>query len=754
MNGLKDEDAPKIGKRGRRTSSKKVAPETVKKRVLITSALPYIHHMPHLGNLIGSLLPADVYSRYTKLAGYESIYICGSDAHGAMYEIEAEKQGKTPEKLVMEHHRQVVELLKKFNLDFTYYGTTHSTENKEVVNRIFEGLDKNGYIKEEAEQNAFCQNCKRFLQDRWVEGECPHCHGLARGDQCDDCGKLLSPKDILKPYCVHCKGPVIFKDTKHLYLQLQLFEKWLRGWLETGERKNWRPIPRNITLAWLDEGLKPRTITRDSSWGFSVPRKGYENKVYYVWFDAPIGYIGITKEWSSATGKPKEWERWWFDQSVRYVQFMGKDNVPFHSIMFPSFLQGSGEPWKQVDLLVASGWLLSKGGKFSKSRGMGLGMEEALSVRPADYWRFALISLYPETDDTEFTWEELQRIINTELADNIGNFIHRVLSYTKETFGTVPDRHILTEDDNRFLESLKSIKNSITETLEACRLRQTLREIGRFARECNAYLNEQEPWRKVKTDKARAETVINLCVLKVFELSLMLWPFIPEASEKVWKEWIGLGSIEWADGEITKEYPWNFKGLVLKNQKIEPLFRKIDDKELAQLKERFADKAQKPEEKGDAFADLDLRVGRIVSVEVHKDAEKLYVLQVDLGKETRQVVAGLRAHYTPEELLKKKIVVITNLEPAKLRGIESQGMLLAGDDGKRVGVLYVKDAEPGTPITASGIKQSPRKQVSFKDFQKIEIVVGKGGIYCGDKQLLAGSERVLIERVGEGARVR
>ncbi|MCD6368078.1 MAG: methionine--tRNA ligase, partial [Candidatus Aenigmarchaeota archaeon] len=709
------------------------------KRVLVTSALPYIHGMPHLGNIIGSVLPADVYHRYLKLAGYETIYICGSDSHGTMFEVTAEKLGTTPEELVFKNHEKIQEIFKKFNINFTYYGITHSEENKEITYHIFKKLDENGYLIEEEMELPYCKNCKRFLADRWIEGRCPYCGGLARGDQCDDCGRVLTPKELINPRCVHCgKSDIEFRKTKHLLLDLPRFESWLRGWIESS---NWSPLVKNFSLGWLKEGLKPRTITRDASWGFPVPKKGYEGKVLYVWFDAPIGYIGITKEWSNKIGKPEEWKRWWLSDDVKYVQFMGKDNVPFHTITFPSSLKGTGENWKLVDDIVASAWLLSKGVKFSKSRGEGLTTEEALKIKPADYWRYVLISLYPETDDSIFTWEEFQRRINNELSDVIGNFVHRVLSFTKSNFGEVPSLGELNDEDKRMIEKWKEIHNEITDYMENARIREALKGIVHLCKEANAYFNNQEPWHLIKQDEERVKTILNISCNIVRGVAILLDPFLPDSSKKI-LEFLNEGDdVDWKSASELKlsNHPIN---------KPKVLFEKIIDEELEEIKSRFTRSGSDP------ISFLDLRVAKILEVKDHPNADRLYVLKIDCGEE-RQIVAGLKMWYSKSDLLNKKIIVVANLEPAVLRGEKSNGMLLAAEKGDDVGLLYVDESEPGDRVFPEGIRPKPKKVIPFKEFQRInKLVTGENCVLYEDKKLVTESgEVVKVDRIGEGAKI-
>ena len=528
------------------------------RRKLVTSALPYIHGIPHLGNIVGSVLPADIYTRFCRLRGEKVVYICGSDAHGTMFEVTARKENTTPEKLVYKNHKKVKEIFDKFNLSFDYYGLTHSQENKKLTYHIFEKLDERGYIKEKDVENAYCDNCKMFLADRFIEGTCPHCKGLARGDQCDDCGKLLDTKEIIEAYCVICKNKIEFQKTKHLFLNLPKLESWLKEFV--GESEGWSKIAKSETLGFLKQGLKERAITRDSKWGFKVPKNGYEGKVFYVWFDAPIGYISFTKRWCSKNNE--KFEDWWKSDEVELIQFMAKDNIIFHSIIFPAMLKGCNENWKLVDKLIACGWLKTKGVKFSKSRGKGLTTEEALEKYPTSYWRYILTALYPEDTDSIFSVEFFKEKINNELADIIGNFIHRVLSFSYSNFGGIPK---IDKEKPAELKEIDKIFEKITENFENCRFREALKNIVHYAKISNAYFNNNEPWHKTKEEKKE------VCFFSgnlVKNLAILLHPIIPSFSEKVFG-FLNLdkNKLKWEDAK-----KFNFSGKINKSK---PLVKKI-----------------------------------------------------------------------------------------------------------------------------------------------------------------------------------
>ena len=529
------------------------------KKKLITSALPYIHGIPHLGNITSSVLPADIYSRFCRLRGERVLYICGSDSHGTMFEIKAKEKGTTPEKIVYENHERAKEIFKNFNLSFDYYGITHSKTNKKFTDYFFKKLDENGYIKEKEVEIAYCPNCKMFLADRFIEGVCPHCKGLARGDQCDDCGKLLDIKEVENPFCVLCGNNIEFRKTKHLFLDLPKFEPWLKEFVD--KSNGWSLLAKSETKGFLRQGLKERSITRDSSWGFKVPKEGFEDKVFYVWVDAPIGYISFTEEWCKENNE--KLEEWWKSNDTELIQFMGKDNIIFHSIIFPAMMKGTGENWKFVDRLIASGWLKAKDIKFSKSRNKGLTTEKALNDYPADYWRYILTALYPENMDSIFSMDFFKEKINNEFADIIGNFIHRVISFSYSNFKEIPK---IDKEKPEELKKTDEIFKSVTEKFKDCRFREALKDIVHYAKISNAYFNNKEPWHKEEEEKKE------ICFFSgnlIKNLAILLYPIVPEFSEKVFELLnIDKNKVTWEDAG-----KFEFSGKIKKSK---PLIQKIN----------------------------------------------------------------------------------------------------------------------------------------------------------------------------------
>lgn len=638
-------------------------------RILITSALPYLHGIPHLGNIITSVLPADVYHRFQRLKGKNALYICGSDSHGTMHEVEAEKKGMETEDLVYGNHEVVRELFKKLNLDFSYYDITDSKENRNITYRIFEALDENGYIKEKEMKLPYCRNCEQFLADRWIEGECPVCGGLARGDQCDDCSALLSPEEIIDPYCVHCgKRQIEFRKSKHLFFQLQEFEEWLRDWVKD---KTGNKLTKSETYSWLDEGLDERCISRDSEWGFKIPKEGYEDKVFYVWFDAVIGYIGATVNW--AKENDKDWEDWWFDRETELVQFMGKDNIPFHTIIFPSMLKGTNENWNLADRIMAGGFLLSKDVKFSKSRGKGLNLESALEVRGSEYWRYVLMALYPRNSDTMFSWNTFIEKVNNELTDSFGNYIHRVLKFIADNFDSKLPEAELGPDDEEFLRSVRNKISEIETSIEKFKFKEALREIIKISSLGNQYFQEKKPWETIKSSREECERTLFACASTVKSLAILIEPFLPSVAEKIW----GFLNL---DGDVHREDWERAKKMDLNGVKIaepKPMFEKIKRDEIPEFGAEGIEEGGENLISFDEFQEMDLRIGEIETVEPIEGSDKLYKLEIDLGEETKQSVAGLKGTYSPEELEGMEVPVLANLEPSELMGVESECMILA-----------------------------------------------------------------------------
>lgn len=713
-------------------------------KILVTSALPYVNNVPHLGNMV-CVVSADVYTRFLRSTGRDVVSVLGTDEHGTTTEVMAMQEGITPKELTDKYFKIHKQIYDWFLCSFDCFGRTSSAANKEVTLQIFDKLYKNGYIREEEIEQAYCLKDEKFLADRFVEGKCPHCnYEHARGDQCENCGRLLDAVELIDAKCKFCGMPPEIKRSKHLFIDLPKLKPDLLKWIKKTE-KNWSQNAITLTMAWIEQGLKPRCITRDLKWGIPVPVKGYENKVFYSWFDAPIGYIGITKE------KREDWKELWMNpKQVRLVQFMGKDNIPFHTILFPSFLIGTKEKWTLMDSISSNEYLNYEGGQFSKSRGLGVFGDDAMKTGiPADVWRYYLMVNRPEKTDTEFKWEDFQLKINSELAANVGNFVNRTITFLNNFFDKKIPEGKPSKEDKQFFEELKQIKKQIEDDLEKIELKEALRKIMIYSKHCNNYFQKAEPWKTIKEDKEKAGTSLFVLANCAKDISILVEPYMPGVAENIRKQ-LKIEKKKWEDlGEMSVK-----AGHTIGEPEI--LFKKLEDDVLQKLKKEFEGKLKmETAEKKDEFSKIDLRVAKIEKAEAHPDADKLVILQIDVGEfGKRQIVAGIRAHYKVEELEGRKIVLVSNLKPAKLRGKESKGMLLAADDGKSVRLLSVKESVPGTKVFAEGSAGEPEKEISYDEFAKFEITTKGSHVFYNGKKLKTDTEDVTIEGVADGAKVK
>ena len=564
-------------------------------RILITSALPYINGIKHLGNLAGSMLPADVYARFMRARGHEVLYICATDEHGTPAELAAAKAGQDVRTYCDEQHDIQKKAGEAFGLSYDWFGRSSSQQNRELTQAFCEALDKNGLIEERTDKMVFSIDDGRFLPDRYVEGTCPHCnYPKARGDQCDNCGRLLDPTDLINPYsAVSGSTNLEVRDTKHLYLLQTKVEDKLRDWI--GAHTNWPQLALSIANKHLDEGLIDRGITRDLSWGIPVtkdgqPRPGFETKVFYVWFDAPVEYIGSTREMFDAKGDPDGWKRWWrLDagaDDVTYVEFMGKDNVAFHTVSFPATIIGSGEPWKMVDTLKAFNWLNWYGGKFSTSMNRGVFMDQALEILPADYWRWYLIANSPESSDSSFTWEQFQATINKDLADVLGNFVNRITKFTESKFdAAVPAGGEAGPLEEKLYSDLSELLAEATDAFESMEMRKAAQAVRRIWVLGNEYLQEAAPWTAFKTDTDRAAVIVRHGLNLVRLYAILAQPLIPSTAEKI-AACVGVTlPLDWPSTDARAELNKLSAG-----QKVaagEVLFKKIEDEQLTEWAARF-----------------------------------------------------------------------------------------------------------------------------------------------------------------------
>jgi methionyl-tRNA synthetase len=731
------------------------------KKILVTSALPYVNNVPHLGNIIGCVLSADVFARFCRARGYETLYVCGTDEHGTATETKALEEGLTPKEICDKYHKIHKQVYEWFGCSFDAFGRTSTQTHHHITQDIFSRLFVNGFIKKGELEQTYCPKCDKFLADRFVEGTCPHCgYERARGDQCENCSKLLNPVELINSRCKVCGTKPVVRKSDHLFLDLPGIGPELQRWTEkTQEDGFWPQNAKTITGAWFTEGLKERCITRDLKWGVPVPLSGYENKVFYVWFDAPIGYISIT-----AHAFPDRWVQWWRSDEVRLYQFMAKDNIPFHTILFPATLIGTRDKWTMLHHIDSTEYLNYEECKFSKSACTGVFGDDAMNTGiPADVWRYYLLSNRPEGADSMFSWKEFQEKNNNELLANLGNFVNRTLTFVQRYLDSRIPQVKLTERDDKLISEVGAQEKKIIEMMEQVKERDSLKEVMHIARLGNQYFQETAPWTLVKPEAGaagmeRCGTVMNVCCNLVRTLAVLMEPFLPHTSKEIFRQL----AISENDAKLEYKMHLDLKpGHKISDPKV--LFRKLEDKEIDDFKKRFAGKQQGADSKPkvaqmDRFI-ADLRVANVLSVADHPSAEKLYVLQIDIGSEKRQLVAGMKNYISKDALTGKHIVVVTNLKPAKLRGIESNGMLLAADDGKNnVALLEAPQSDPGDEVTVEGVENVPEfKILDIGEFAKLSLVADSDGtILCENfgKKLKSPSEYVKAKGIAKGAKVR
>jgi methionyl-tRNA synthetase len=719
------------------------------KKILITSALPYVNNIPHLGNLI-QVLSADVYARYCRQRGYHTLYVCGTDEYGTATETKALEEGITPRELCDRYYRVHADVYEWFNIAFDSFGRTSTPKHTEITQSIFLGLEKNGYIKEKTEEQTYCENCDRFLADRYVRGTCPHCdYGEARGDQCENCGKLLDPTELVEPRCGVCGATPVVRETSHLYIDLPAIRPRLEEWMQKTSREGaWARNAVQMTQAWIRDGLHERAITRDLKWGIPVPRKGYENKVFYVWFDAPIGYISITANLTD------DWRSWWKNpEEVKLVQFIGKDNIPFHTVIFPCSLIGSGESWTLLHSMSSSEYLNYESGKFSKSQGTGVfGTDAVESGIPADVWRFYLFYNRPEKADCQFTWKDFQEKVNGELIGNLANLVNRTLTFLDRFFeGVVAEADLNNETGGgtaeasfAFWREVEQAEEEILDALERIELREGFRRIFTLSSIGNKRFQDEEPWKRIKEDREKTAVLLRDLVYLIRDLAVLLHPYLPDTAAKI-------NSLLGTKGAGTA----NLRVLsgIGKVKAPELLFRKLEDREIEAFKMKFSGGVAKASQNVQIFLSrVDLRVARITGVEKHPQADKLYIETVDLGGETRKIVSGLVPYYRPEELQGRNVLLVANLKSARLRGVESRGMLLAAQGGETVEVLFADHARPGDPVAPSGL-QSPEQsgeQIDIEEFFSIPIQVKDNRVLIDDVPLECAGKTITTEKVKSG----
>ncbi len=709
--------------------------------MLITSALPYVNNVPHLGNLI-QVLSADVFARFCRLKRYDTLYICGTDEYGTATETKALEEGITPQELCERYYSIHSDVYNWFNIAFDSFGRTSTPKHTEVTQSIFRSLDKNGFIIEKTTEQTYCENCKRFLADRYVRGTCPNCgYTEARGDQCENCGKLLDPIDLLDSYCGVCGTPPVVRESEHLYINLPKILPRLKEWMDKASKDGfWAKNAVQITQAWIRDGLHERCITRDLKWGIPVPRKGFRDKVFYVWFDAPIGYISITANLTD------EWESWWKNpEEVRLYQFIGKDNIPFHTVIFPSSLLGSGENWTLLDHMSSTEYMNYESGKFSKSKNVGIfGTDARETGIPADVWRFYIFYNRPEKSDTLFTWTDFQEKVNGELIGNLANLVNRTFTFVVRNF---EGKLLEAEPDGKFWAAVKDKEKEITEALERVELRGAFRNIFSLSSMGNKRFQDEEPWRTVKENPEKAASLLRDLVYLIRDLAILLHPYLPETADKI-HAFLGLSGIQW-------EQLGHCSGIVSVN-KPELLFKRLEDEQVEKYRKRFSG-AQTSEEAKKALERfrclVDLRVGRIAKVEKHPKADKLYIQTVDLGNEMRQIVSGLVPYYKEDELCGHNIILVANLKAATLRGVESRGMLLAAQDDDTVEVIFVDQAKPGDRVILSGDDETDLyipEEIDIDEFFSIPIKVKDYQVFVEGTALMSAGSPVTAKKVKTG----
>jgi methionyl-tRNA synthetase len=677
------------------------------KRTTVTAALPYANGPVHIGHLAGVYVPADIYVRYMRLKGKDVAFICGSDEHGVAITLRARKEGKTPQQVVDHYHEQIKKSFGDFGISFDIYSRTSSKTHHETASEIFKTLHSKGEFVEISSQQYFDQKEQQFLADRYIKGTCPSCgHEDAYGDQCEKCGSTLSPSELKNPRSMLSGEPPVMKETTHWNLPLDTYEPWLRNYI-LEDHKEWKSNVYGQCKSWLDNGLQPRPITRDLDWGIPVPLPNAEGKVLYVWFDAPIGYISATKEWAQANNK--NWEEYWKSDDTRLLHFIGKDNIVFHCIIFPAILKAEGS-FILPDNVPANEFLNLENDKISTSRNWAVWLHEYLEELPdkQDVLRYVLTANAPETKDNDFTWKDFQTRNNSELVAIFGNFINRAAVLTHKFYeGQVPEAAVLEDIDVATLNAAREIPGKIEEALEHFKFREALNQMMELARIGNKYLAETEPWKTVKTDESRTRTIMNVSLQLAASLTVFSEPFLPSTHKKL-SEMLNLSSGDW---ESAKSF-----SLLTSGHQIEAatlLFEKIEDDVIEkQIKKLMDTKEANQAEQGatvtpakaeityDDFMKMDLRVGQVLTAVPVEKSNKLLQMTVDTGLDKRTILSGIAKHFTAKEMVGRKVVVLTNLAPRKIMGVESQGMLLFAEnnDGKLVAVTPDTNAENGATI--------------------------------------------------------
>ncbi len=765
-------------------------------RRLITSALPYVNNIPHLGNLI-QMLSGDVFARFCRNRGYDTLYICGTDEYGTATETKALEENKTPRELCDYYYKEHTKIYDWFHIDFDKFGRTSNEQCTEITQGLFNDLDKAGFIKEHTDRQLYCPTCRMFLADRYVDGTCPKCgFEKARGDQCDSCGTLLDPVDLKNPKCHTCGSTPLVKETKHLYLDLPGLSGKLNEWMEKASKEGrWSDNAVNITKAWIRDGLNERSITRDLKWGIPVPKKGFEDKVFYVWFNASIGYISITKQLADELvkeGKKSfDWKSWWIPseseeadkkEDVRLFQFIGKDNIPFHTVIFPCTLLGSPHGWTKLYHMSSTEYMNYEDGKFSKSRGIGVFGTDAIETGiPSDAWRFYIFYNRPEKQDFQFTWKDFMEKMNSELIGNLGNLVNRTLLFVGKYYGgKIPDAPL---DEDLWAE-VRKLEKEATEDLEWANLKDAFHKMFEISDLCNKKFQAAEPWKARTENPPLAEKLVrNLCYV-IKDLMIMMNPYMPQYTQKI-MGYFGKSIQEKKTGFETKEgLSWKNLGETEGLEKVgetEVYFRPLDQKTMLSFREKFSGKQTESEEKNEKKTEkkqeknepeilplekqaehfsknIRLKVAKVIKIERNPDSDKLYIEHLDDGSGAERVIqSGLVPYLKEDEILGKNVIIADNLAPRKMRGVESRGMLLAADykkpDGTEgVELLEAPWAKPGDEIALEGEENSSSKpdNIGALLFFQIEIKVKDRKVQVAGKNLLASGKEITTEMTENG----
>jgi len=689
------------------------------KRYTVTAALPYANGPVHIGHLAGVYIPADIYVRYLRLTGKDVIYVCGTDEHGVPITIKAKQEGVEPQKIVDKYYNIIKESFEKFGISFDIFSRTTNPVHYQTASDFFKTLYDKGEFIENISKQYYDEEAGQFLADRYITGTCPHCgNENAYGDQCEKCGTSLNPTDLINPKSTISGNQPVLRDTKHWYLPLDKYENWLREWILEGH-KEWKTNVYGQCKSWLDQGLQPRAVSRDLDWGIPVPVKGAEGKVLYVWFDAPIGYISATKEYFEKRENSEDWKNYWLkkdyrpekDGDTKLVHFIGKDNIVFHCIIFPVMLKAHGE-FILPENVPANEFLNLEGDKISTSRNWAVWLHEYLEdfPRKEDVLRYVLCANAPETKDNDFTWKDFQNRNNNELVAILGNFVNRALVLTQKYFDSkvpvIKNKNNLNEEDLKIFKEIIAIKKNVESSIENYRFREALSEVMKVARLGNKYLADNEPWNLVKSDMNRVEEVLNISIQITASLSIIAEPFLPFSCKKI-RKMLNIEPLPWeriGENDLLKEDH--------QLGKPELLFAKIEDSEIEKQLKKLTDTRQANDEKKstispakpdvtlDEFTKLDIRSGKILTAERVPKTDKLMKLTIDTGIDIRTVVSGIAENYEPAQIVGRQVSIIVNLQPKKLKGIESHGMILMAADtnGRLVFVSPADEIKNGSVI--------------------------------------------------------